>query len=168
MTEATVTRVYLRYVRVQLMSKRSATESPTPKTDQGISRCWDVYLGTSDGERIVRHSSASPEYNAARALQERGIKGIIEIWRRQPDGTEQLLSRVNVKKAASLATTRDASPRVEIVEDIGDTNSWPDIANPDDVAAFEAYCNSPEVVERAAKEKARKDSLRSKHAKPSD
>jgi hypothetical protein len=39
MTVATVTKVYLRYIRVQLMSRRAAVPKPSPKTDMGISRC---------------------------------------------------------------------------------------------------------------------------------
>jgi hypothetical protein len=162
-----ITKVYLRDVRVQLMSAR-LVETITAKTDQGMSRCWDVYLSALDGERIVRHSSQSPEYDAARALQARGVKGIMEVWRRHLDGTERICSKVNIKKAALAAPIGETPLRVEIAEDIGDNNAWPHITNPEDAAAFELYRNSPEVIARAEKKKAGLASLKAKRIKPSE
>jgi len=147
MTKTTVTKVYLRYVRVQTMTCRV-------NGAYKFSRCWDVYLSAPDGERIVWHSSDAPEYDAARAIQARGIKGCIQVLRLAGDGAVLKCSTHDIQKAARLSPSggswkEPTSPPPLTVEVVDDDSDWPAIASAEDTAAFEAYCKSLDEARRA-------------------
>lgn len=150
MTETVVTRVYLRTVRTQLMSLRV---KPVTPHNHNFSSKWDVYLDTPDGERIVRHSD-DPEHDAARVLRDRGIKGVMQSWRRRVDGSEIHCMTFNIKRAAlttwSGHTWKPSKKKVGLTVEVlpGDCEGWPPIADADDEAAFEAYLADPERVAR--------------------